>query len=117
MSRDEEPLPDLGSAGRGEPAQAGRRADGLRDQILRLITEVRRPNVVVQVLPFSSGAHPRMPGSLARLEFTEPADPDLVYVDSQGGELYLERPEEVVAAAASSIIYTLPVRQLRQRGR
>lgn len=67
----------------------------MRDQLLRLVTEARRPNVVVQVLPFSSGAHPGMRGSLALLEFAEPADPDVVYVDSHGGELYLERPEEV----------------------
>jgi hypothetical protein len=36
------------------------------------------------------GAHPGMPGSFIYLEFSDPTDPELVYVDTLAGDLFLE---------------------------
>ncbi len=57
-------------------------------------------HVTVQVLPFRAGAHPAMDGSFIVLGFPEPTDPDVVYLESQAGSLYLERPPEVGRYAA-----------------
>lgn len=95
LSREEDPLRIWAVLDEASLRRQVGTAALMRDQVRRLVADAQRPNVVVQVLPFSSGAHPGMPGSFALLEFAEPADPDVVYVDSQGGELYLERPEEV----------------------
>lgn len=39
---------------------------------------------------FEVGAHPGMPGSFVYMEFKGPGDPELVYVDSLAGDLFLE---------------------------
>ena len=66
----------------------------MRDQIERLIKASALPNVTLQVLPFSLGAHAGMAGTLTILQF-EPADHPVVYVDGQAGNLYLERDEDL----------------------
>jgi hypothetical protein len=35
-----------------------------------------------------------MPGSFVYLKFADPADPDLVYVDTQAGDLFLESDDD-----------------------
>lgn len=52
-----------------------------------LLTTAALPNVTVQVLPFSKGAHAGLNGPFAILEFPGP-DPDVVYVDSAAGNIY-----------------------------
>jgi len=48
----------------------------------------------VQLLPFSAGAHPGMFGPFHALRF--PEEPmNTVYVELDGGALYLERPSEI----------------------
>jgi transcriptional regulator with XRE-family HTH domain len=54
-----------------------------------------RPNVTVQVLPFTAGAHPAMLGSFTLMQFPDPADRDVVYLEAETGALYLEKPEDV----------------------
>jgi transcriptional regulator with XRE-family HTH domain len=54
-----------------------------------------RPNVTVQVLPFTAGAHPAMLGSFTVMQFPDPADRDVVYLEAETGGLYLEKPEDV----------------------
>lgn len=53
------------------------------------------PNVTVQVLPFTAGAHAGINGSFHVLEFPDPDDPRVVYVDNLTSSLYLERSREV----------------------
>ena len=53
------------------------------------------PTVTVQVIPYSAGAHPGMPGSFSILEFPDKTDPEVVYIDSAAGDLFMEREEEV----------------------
>ena len=54
-----------------------------------------QPNVTVQVLPFTAGAHPAMLGSFTLMQFPDPADKDVVYLEAETGALYLEKPEDV----------------------
>lgn len=67
----------------------------MRAQLLHIAETASRPHVTVQVLPYRAGAHPAMDGSFIVLGFPEAADPDVVYLESQTGSLYLEKPPEV----------------------
>lgn len=67
----------------------------MRAQLRRLAEAAEMPNVTVQVIPFDAGAHPGMPGSFITLEFRDPADPGLVYLDSMAGDLFLEDDAEL----------------------
>jgi transcriptional regulator with XRE-family HTH domain len=59
-------------------------------QLDHVLAMMKRPNVTVQVIPFDAGAHPGMPGSFIFLEFRDEGDPELVYVDAQAGDMFLE---------------------------
>jgi transcriptional regulator with XRE-family HTH domain len=54
-----------------------------------------QPNVTVQVLPFTAGAHPAMLGSFTLMQFPDPADKDVVYLEAETGALYLEKQQDV----------------------
>ncbi|HUY45058.1 MAG TPA: DUF5753 domain-containing protein, partial [Streptosporangiaceae bacterium] len=75
-------------------------ASTMRAQLQHIAETADLAHVTVQVLPFRAGAHPAMDGSFIVLGFPEPADPDVVYLESQAGSLYLERPPEVERYAA-----------------
>lgn len=62
----------------------------MRAQLLHLVEVMDQPNVTLQIIPFDVGAHPGMPGSFVYMEFAEPGDPELVYVDTLAGDLFLE---------------------------
>lgn len=66
-----------------------------RAQLGKLVETSRQPNVTLQVLPFSVGAHAGMDGAFMILGFPTPTDPDVVYVDYYTGTLYLEKPQEI----------------------
>ncbi|WP_433699673.1 helix-turn-helix domain-containing protein [Nocardiopsis sp. CA-288880] len=53
------------------------------------------PNIDIQVLPFSVGAHPALGIPYTVLEFPEPLDPTIVYTDAIGSGLFEEDPAEV----------------------
>jgi transcriptional regulator with XRE-family HTH domain len=67
----------------------------MREQLARLRDTAALPNVTVQVIPYDAGAHPGMPGSFIVLEFPDPADQSLVYIDSMAGDLFLEDDREI----------------------
>jgi transcriptional regulator with XRE-family HTH domain len=71
----------------------------MRPQLEHLIRASRRPNVTLQILSFEAGAHAGMVGPFSILEFPEPDDADVVYTDSVGGMIYLEKDREVRACA------------------
>jgi transcriptional regulator with XRE-family HTH domain len=62
----------------------------MRGQLLHLREAVDRPNITLQVIPFDVGAHPGMPGAYVYMEFGDAADPELVYMDTLAGGLFLE---------------------------
>lgn len=67
----------------------------MRAQVARLIEAAGLPNVSVQVLPFSVGAHAGMDGTFAILDFPEPGDPDVVYAENATGGLFLEKDDDL----------------------
>jgi transcriptional regulator with XRE-family HTH domain len=75
-------------------------ATTMRAQLQHIAEMTDLAHVTVQVLPFRAGAHPAMDGSFIVLGFPEPTDPDVVYLESQAGSLYLERPPEAGRYAA-----------------
>jgi transcriptional regulator with XRE-family HTH domain len=63
---------------------------------LRYLMEVSElPHVTFQVIPFNVGAHPGMPGSFALMQFADAAIPDVIYIDSMAGDLFLEEESEI----------------------
>jgi len=64
-------------------------------QLDHLAQATRRPNVTVQVITFGSGAHPGMPGSFVHMEFRNDLGPDLVYVDTLVGDIFLEADDDI----------------------
>lgn len=72
----------------------------MREQLLHLVKLSHLSNVTIQVLPFVSGAHPGVDGCFNILRFPEPADPDVVYLQSRLGSVFLERPEGIAHYAA-----------------
>jgi transcriptional regulator with XRE-family HTH domain len=67
----------------------------MRDQLSRVLDMMHRPNVTVQVITFDSGAHPGMPGAFVHMEFRDKLDPELVYVDTLAGDIFLESDEDI----------------------
>ena len=67
----------------------------LAEQIEHLREVATRKNVDIRVLPWSVGAHAAMAGAFRIMEFDDPEDPDVVYLESHVGALYLEEIDEV----------------------
>ncbi len=67
----------------------------MREQLDHLVRSAARPNITVQVLPFSAGAHVAMEGSFTILGYDEPADPDVVFAENAAGGLFLEKDDEL----------------------
>ncbi|CAM3500849.1 helix-turn-helix transcriptional regulator [Kibdelosporangium persicum] len=67
----------------------------MHEQLLRLCEISTLTNVTLQVVPFDAGAHSSMEGPFLILGFPEQADPDVVYVDTTTGGVYLEEQADV----------------------
>lgn len=68
----------------------------MRRQLSYLWDVAQRPNVVVQVLPFTAGAHQASADSFIKLVFPDELDhPPVAYIEGLGGEVYLESPPEL----------------------
>ncbi|SDC75831.1 helix-turn-helix domain-containing protein [Actinokineospora iranica] len=68
-----------------------------RAQLTRLRAEAERGQV--RVLPFSAGAHPAMAGAFSMLkfdDFEDTEDMDLVYVATERGSMYFEKPGDLI---------------------
>jgi DNA-binding XRE family transcriptional regulator len=68
--------------------------DVMRAQRARLAEVAQLPNVTLQVLPFSAGAHPGMRCSFILLRFPQ-QEMDTVYLEMPGAALYVESPAEI----------------------
>jgi transcriptional regulator with XRE-family HTH domain len=66
----------------------------MRNQLKRIAELAARPNVTVQVVPFSLGAYPGLKNPFTFLEFAPPQSP-VVFVESTAGDLYLERRNDI----------------------
>jgi transcriptional regulator with XRE-family HTH domain len=76
------------------------------EQLQALLERAALPNVTIQVIPFSAGAHAGMEGPFLIFGFPEQADPDVVYIDGTTSGVYLEDP-------AAILRYTLMFDHLR----
>ncbi|MEV7009914.1 helix-turn-helix transcriptional regulator [Streptosporangium sp. NPDC051022] len=65
------------------------------EQFRHLAEANRRPNVMVQVLPYRAGAHPAMTGSFNIVGFPEHSDLDVIYLENMSSGLYLEDADDV----------------------
>jgi transcriptional regulator with XRE-family HTH domain len=63
-------------------------------QLERLIEAARLPNVTLQLIPFSVGAHPGLESNFNILELPDPT-PGVVFVEGLVGSIYLERPDDL----------------------
>ncbi|MGW0562601.1 helix-turn-helix domain-containing protein [Streptomyces sp. NPDC003016] len=66
----------------------------MREQLGHLIEANESPEITLQILPFSKGAHSAAMGSFVILGGTEPSL-DVVYVDIHAGSLFMEKEEEL----------------------
>jgi transcriptional regulator with XRE-family HTH domain len=71
-------------------------ASVMQAQLSRLNEIAVQRNVMLQVLPFSTAAHVQPISPFTILEFADPADPTVVYLEHLTGSLLLENEEEVV---------------------
>ena len=65
----------------------------MAEQLGHLTEVARLPNVTLQVLPFTSGEHAGMDGEFTILHYRESSDPDVVYIENTGNDVYLENLE------------------------
>lgn len=67
----------------------------MRVQLQRVVEAAALPHVIVQVLPYSAGAHPALDSTFNVLSFVPPVS-EVVYVEGLVGQIYLERPHDVM---------------------
>jgi transcriptional regulator with XRE-family HTH domain len=67
----------------------------MKEQLGHLLESIDLPQVTLQVLPFSVGAHAGMPGSFVFMQFDDATIPDVIYIDSMAGDLFLEADADV----------------------
>ncbi|MGW1590089.1 helix-turn-helix domain-containing protein [Streptomyces sp. NPDC002386] len=65
----------------------------------RLVEAARLPQVRLQVLPFTAGAHVGLTGPFVIFSFPSTSDLDVVVLDQLTSSLYLERKEDLMAYA------------------
>jgi len=64
----------------------------MRDQLLHLLDLMGRSNIELRVLPIAVGWHEGFHGAFKLFELPEPF-PDVAYVESLAGKLYIEQPD------------------------
>jgi len=69
--------------------------DVMAEQLRHLIECAEQGETTLQVVPFSAGAHAGTTGPFITLDFPEPTDPSVVYVETLAGDLYLEERADV----------------------
>ncbi|GAB2500751.1 Scr1 family TA system antitoxin-like transcriptional regulator [Nocardiopsis aegyptia] len=88
----------------------------MREQLHHLVQMAERPNIAIQVVPFSAGTYAANLGSFQIMEFSEPNDPTIGYAETPTSTLYVESPEEIrrydamwreASAAALSVAQTV----------
>jgi transcriptional regulator with XRE-family HTH domain len=65
------------------------------EQIAHLRALDSAGRVRVRILPWTAGAHPSMKGAFTILDFDDPEDPSLVYLETHVGGQYFEQPRHL----------------------
>lgn len=58
--------------------------DVMRRQIHHLIEMAAKSNVTIEIVPFTAGAHPGLRGPFVIIEFPDPGDDDVLYLEARG---------------------------------
>lgn len=66
----------------------------MRAQLEHLISAGQEGRTTIQVVPYEAGAHPGQVGPFIILGFAESTESDVVYLETVGGNLYVDKPEE-----------------------
>ena len=69
-----------------------------RQQLALLLDAAELPNVVLQVIAESAGSHDGLCSNFTLAKFSDPAEPDLAYIEYGFGSLQIEKEAEVSAA-------------------
>ena len=69
--------------------------DVMKAQLEHLAAAAEQPNVTLQAIPYDVGAHPGMAGAFVILQFDDQGAPDVVYVESGSGDLFMESEADV----------------------
>jgi hypothetical protein len=72
--------------------------EAMRAQLRHLAERAALPNIEIRVIPFAAGAHASLVSAFDVLRFRD--EPDVVYVETRGGVMYLERSEPFTEALA-----------------
>jgi hypothetical protein len=59
------------------------------------------PNITIQVLPFTAGAHPAMGSSFVHLRLADPPDGEMVYLEDMASADYLDNPAKIAGYLAA----------------
>lgn len=66
----------------------------MRAQIEHLLLAADQGGTTIQVVPYGAGPHPGLAGPFIILGFAEPSESDVVYLETVGGNLYVDKSEE-----------------------
>jgi transcriptional regulator with XRE-family HTH domain len=69
--------------------------EALREQLRYLLEATTLPALTLRVLPLEIGEHTAMSGAFTIYHFSEPTDPDVVYLEHMMRDVYVENPEQV----------------------
>jgi len=67
----------------------------MRSQLGQLTEASHQPHITLQVIPYDVGGHPGMSGSFVVLQFADAPASDVVYIETQAGDLFLESDTDV----------------------
>ena len=67
----------------------------MRGQLRYLADSAQQGKTTIQVVPYRAGAHAGTTGPFVILDFEEPTDPAMVYVETPAGDIYLEERSDV----------------------
>lgn len=67
----------------------------MREQYERLLELAELPNIGVQIVPLTAGLHSGVSGQFVILDFPEPTDEPMVYIETAIDGLYREQPDEI----------------------
>lgn len=67
----------------------------LREQLAHLLEMAERPNITLQVIPYTAGAYGTMNGSCIIIDYPEPDDPPGVYLEYPAGGNWVDNQNDV----------------------
>jgi len=67
----------------------------MRGQLRYLAEAAEQGKTTIQVVPYRAGAHAGTTGPFVILDYAEASDPDVVYVETLAGDIYLEERSDV----------------------